>query len=384
MTWLYVPPTLPGTPSPCAPAAAGSTSASSSPCPERTASVTWRGKPMPPHAWSRAWKRATWLRRLSGLTSPPSTLDHGAAAFIASLPEIPARTTSTAGKQLGAGGTRFLIPEVLRVVDQCRPLRLFRENVPGNAAGQLAALVPPLERMGYRVECGLFSSAETGASHGRKRMFVMADLADAEGERPGEAWELRHQQPEEWPAGCGCLVGHADCEPEGAGAAGCAPRGTAGEPGGSVADAGGARRGAGRVQQSRCEGGQALAAVGSGELANAGGAGSQGRELDRACDDERHGPHAHGPVAEFRPLCLPLSAPGPSDSRWPAILAAAPQLEPAVCRMAHALAHRVERLGLLGNGVDPVAAAYAWLCLDARHRAARAARPAGPGAVKAA
>jgi hypothetical protein len=49
---------------------------------------------MQPAHWSRAWKRDSWLRRLSGLTSPRSTLDRGAAAFIASLPEIPVRKTA--------------------------------------------------------------------------------------------------------------------------------------------------------------------------------------------------------------------------------------------------------------------------------------------------
>jgi hypothetical protein len=43
---------------------------------------------MPPLHWSRAWGRANWLQRLSGLTLPPSMLDQCADAFIASLPEI--------------------------------------------------------------------------------------------------------------------------------------------------------------------------------------------------------------------------------------------------------------------------------------------------------
>lgn len=93
----------------------------------------------------------------------------------------PCQGNSVAGKQLGADDARFLIGPVLRIVDECRPLRFFRENVPGNAAGQLEALVPALERMGYRVECGIFGSGETGASHGRRRFFVMADLSGGAG-----------------------------------------------------------------------------------------------------------------------------------------------------------------------------------------------------------
>ena len=49
---------------------------------------------MPQPHWPRAWKRATWLRRLSGLTLPRSTLEHGAASFIASLRAIPASPTA--------------------------------------------------------------------------------------------------------------------------------------------------------------------------------------------------------------------------------------------------------------------------------------------------
>jgi hypothetical protein len=85
MTWLYVPPSMC---SASAPASAGSSSASELPNPERAASCTWRGKPQPPRAWSRAWKRGGFIRLLSGLTQEPSTLDRGVASWIASLQEI--------------------------------------------------------------------------------------------------------------------------------------------------------------------------------------------------------------------------------------------------------------------------------------------------------
>lgn len=40
---------------------------------------------MPLRFWRRAWKKHSWLRRLSGLTSPPSTLEDGAASWMSSL-----------------------------------------------------------------------------------------------------------------------------------------------------------------------------------------------------------------------------------------------------------------------------------------------------------
>lgn len=61
------------------------------------------------------------------------------------------------------------------------------------------------------------------------------------------------------------------------------------------------------------------------------------------------------------PFPMPFP-PGP-DGDWNGI----PQsLEPAICRMADGLAHRVDRIRACGNGVVPLAAAYAWCTLMAR------------------
>lgn len=92
MMWLYLPETY----SPSAPVSAASNSESCSPSivAERLAgaSVTWRGKHRPPQAWSHLWKRGGFIRRLSGLTLPPSTAARGVAMFISSLAAIPVRT----------------------------------------------------------------------------------------------------------------------------------------------------------------------------------------------------------------------------------------------------------------------------------------------------
>jgi len=89
MTWLY----LPSTCLPSAPELEGSNSASELPSPARVASLTWRGKPRRPQLWLRAWKRGGYIRLLSGLILPPSTLSRGVDSFIASLREIPASPT---------------------------------------------------------------------------------------------------------------------------------------------------------------------------------------------------------------------------------------------------------------------------------------------------
>jgi len=77
MAWLYVPglecstkdyePDLSSLASPTAPR------------------VTSKGKLLQPRSLLSSWRRNAWMKRLSGMTLPPSTLDHGAANWIASL-----------------------------------------------------------------------------------------------------------------------------------------------------------------------------------------------------------------------------------------------------------------------------------------------------------
>jgi len=91
VTWLYMPGISPAS----ALEPEDWTLESDSPFHRLAASCSWRGKPRQPQSWFIVWKRVTWLRRLSGLTLPPSTLSRGADAFIASLPEIPANPTAS-------------------------------------------------------------------------------------------------------------------------------------------------------------------------------------------------------------------------------------------------------------------------------------------------
>lgn len=67
------------------PGSVDSTSESDSPAPRHEPSVSWRGKHSQPRSWSRVCKTAPWTKLLSGLTSPPSTVERGAASWISSL-----------------------------------------------------------------------------------------------------------------------------------------------------------------------------------------------------------------------------------------------------------------------------------------------------------
>ena len=80
--WLILPPT---TSSQSVQASEGLTSLSQSQSETLAQSVTSRGKPKPQQSWRRAWKKDRYMKRLSGLTCPPSTANLGVEQWIASL-----------------------------------------------------------------------------------------------------------------------------------------------------------------------------------------------------------------------------------------------------------------------------------------------------------
>jgi DNA (cytosine-5)-methyltransferase 1 len=292
----------------------------------------------------------------------------------------PCQPNSVAGNRLGSDDDRFLIEHVVRIYGESGADRLFRENVTENADGQLAALVPPLEAMGCRIAAGIFSAAEVGASHRRERLFIMADRKGGGCRIVGDAARSRGRgHPDGGDAamantdGAGFHVGgeplarveQCTCgdQPD---RCDCAGR-TLGNPEGdqrrSKQQAG--RSGSGRAGPSR-----ASNQLGIDDVANAESARPQGRGAD---DGTRGRTDAAGPAGLCGGTMEIIFAPGPADRRWPSILSAAPGLEPAICRMADGLAHRVDRLRACGNGVVSLAAAYAWVSLGALLETSRSA-----------
>lgn len=86
----------------------------------------------------------------------------------------PCQGNSVAGKRLGELDERWLLDRAIDIFDQSGAPTFFRENVPGNADGQLAVAIPALERLGCRIAVGIFSSAETGNTMRRERLFILA------------------------------------------------------------------------------------------------------------------------------------------------------------------------------------------------------------------
>ncbi len=81
---------------------------------------------------------------------------------------------SYAGKRKGAEDPRHLWPAFLRLIDGIKPKMCFFENVAGHISLGLREVLSDLESRGYETTWGIFSAAEVGAPHQRKRVFILA------------------------------------------------------------------------------------------------------------------------------------------------------------------------------------------------------------------
>lgn len=86
----------------------------------------------------------------------------------------PCQPFSFAGRRRGADDPRHLWPHVRRIIGEMDPEWCFFENVEGHLSLGAASVFTDLSEMGYSVKAGLFSAAEVGASHQRRRLFIVA------------------------------------------------------------------------------------------------------------------------------------------------------------------------------------------------------------------
>jgi DNA (cytosine-5)-methyltransferase 1 len=91
----------------------------------------------------------------------------------------PCQPFSQAGKGLGEEDPRHLWPHILRIIDGVMPSVCLFENVEGHINRGLQTVLSDLESRGYQATWGIFSASEVGAPHQRKRMFILAKLADS-------------------------------------------------------------------------------------------------------------------------------------------------------------------------------------------------------------
>ena len=93
---------------------------------------------------------------------------------------FPCQPFSVAGKQKGKEDNRYLWPEMLRVIKECRPRWIVGENVPGIINMALDTVCLDLEAEGYEVWPIVFPSHALGAWHKRDRLWIICN-ATSEG-----------------------------------------------------------------------------------------------------------------------------------------------------------------------------------------------------------
>jgi DNA (cytosine-5)-methyltransferase 1 len=86
----------------------------------------------------------------------------------------PCQPFSFAGLRKGENDPRHLWPHIGRIIEELDPEWCFFENVEGHMSLGADAVFRDLQRLGFTVKAGLFSALETGASHIRRRLFIVA------------------------------------------------------------------------------------------------------------------------------------------------------------------------------------------------------------------
>jgi DNA (cytosine-5)-methyltransferase 1 len=227
---------------------------------------------------------------------------------------FPCQDISAAGKGDGIEGARSgLWTEMARIIGEVRPRFAFVENSPILTSRGLGTVLGDLASLGFDAEWGVLGAADVGAPHQRDRIWVVAHAERAErGQERGACRGLARAD------------GISQREES---------TGWAGSGGKDVADAASPRCSTGEP----CEGGQI-------------------RDETRWAQPERRG----GEVADTNGMRELQPQRGERKKRGWASDGGWWGAEPALGRVAHGVAHRVDRLRAIGNGQVPQCAAEAF------------------------
>ncbi len=264
---------------------------------------------------------------------------------------FPCQPFSTAGKQLGEDDPRNQWPATIECIRVVRPRFAFLENVPGLInSGYFGTILGDLAKSGYDARWRVLSSAELGAPHLRKRLWIVA-YANRQRLNRGSGAKRKRRRSEDSDRR---QMGHAKSERrrEKGQSVGRSPERVAGA-GAEVANPDSSRFSRSFNNQS-----------GGDQKQN----GSAYREVGKAVKGKpvSNSENAN-PFSERRQKLNPSRVAGDagqpagfSAEKWGKTWWAA---EPDLGRLAHGVANRVDRIKALGNGQVPAVAAAAWRLL---------------------
>lgn len=110
---------------------------------------------------------------------------------------FPCQDISAAGKGAGIDGSRSgLWSEMARIIDEVRPGYVFVENSPMLVGRGLTRVVSDLAEMGYSAQWARFSASNFGAPHQRDRIWIVAGREEilSYAELHGAGWGEQQQK----------------------------------------------------------------------------------------------------------------------------------------------------------------------------------------------
>jgi DNA (cytosine-5)-methyltransferase 1 len=284
---------------------------------------------------------------------------------------FPCQDISAAGKGSGIieGERSGLWREFARIIREVEPRYVFVENVSALIVRGLDVVLGDLAALGFDAEWGVFRASDVGAPHRRERVFILADR-EGRGQRVvGDKVVPRRRghadrcdegvgpyRSERWiPCPC-CDEYWCALHEQHAFECPCPPL--------ENAELDGLERGEREVVAGARGRGQYAEARGSGDGV---GDSARGYAQDAPIAVRRLRPGQVERRGGRRDLGSHEWPPGPEDGPgWQAFLERHPETQPAVRGSPHGMAHRTQRLRLLGNGVVPQCAALAWEVLMQR------------------
>jgi DNA (cytosine-5)-methyltransferase 1 len=132
--------------------------------------VVWQAETDPYAAavLARRWPGVPNLGDVTDIVDPPA-VDVLCGGF-------PCQDISVAGKRAGIGGDQSgLWKDFARIIRNVGPRVVFVENVAALAVRGLGVVLGDLAGLGFNAEWGCVSACDVGATHRRRRMWILAD-----------------------------------------------------------------------------------------------------------------------------------------------------------------------------------------------------------------